>query len=392
MFVAALIGYLLPTPSVGIVGTVGLVEDAQNTVQQMMDRVETLTGYCRVVQAVLVGSPESKTRAEFQNFLLPAQPVLDYLYSNNQSAPRPRPFITIIQQPQHGNLHRVPDHTDVNGTVFEDVYEYQPKPNYLGPDQFIALIDVSGRRVRMVWNLVAVEHVAEPPYLGESELSKLANDCESSQEIKRSVGGGQLDNNESVRYTGLGSATSGNPYTFNNISVTFASLEGQAVGNTAGVGLTAQITLDKDAAGHGWFIDTTPTTNEEFLPTANPTVWQAKAGTAAGGKMDMLSVLLHEYGHAIGLEHSGAASDFMSAALQPGVRKLPSADEMALMARLVAQLKGERGGDTPPGLPQDQPGHPNSPRNGEQTGQAQIDFHDPRKPAPTNTLRRTCPQ
>jgi predicted Zn-dependent protease len=31
--------------------------------------------------------------------------------------------------------------------------------------------------------------------------------------------------------------------------------------------------------------------------------------------MDMLSVLLHEYGHALGLEHSADAHDFMGTTL-----------------------------------------------------------------------------
>ena len=126
----------------------------------------------------------------------------------------------------------------------------------------------------------------------------------------------------------------------NQSLVGFQDLAGSAVGNTVGEGPTAQITLDTTAAGHGWYIDPTPLDNtDDYLPTSNPNLWQAKAGTGAAGKMDMLSALLHEYGHALGLEHSAQVGDFMSATLQPGERRLPSADELALMSQLVAELK-----------------------------------------------------
>ena len=112
--------------------------------------------------------------------------------------------------------------------------------------------------------------------------------------------------------------------------------------------LSAQITLDTNAAGHGWYIAPTPLDNsDDYLPTSDPTVFKARAGSAADGKMDMLSVLLHEYGHALGLEHSGNGADFMAASLQPGVRKLPSAAELTLMSQLVAELKNAGGEATP---------------------------------------------
>ena len=122
----------------------------------------------------------------------------------------------------------------------------------------------------------------------------------------------------------------------------FTDLPGSAVGNTIGEGSPASITLDPTAAGHGWYVDPTPLDNtDDYLPTSNPNVWQAKAGSAAKGKMDMLSVLLHEYGHALGLEHSADARDFMATTLQPGERRLPSSEELALMGQLVAQLKAQ---------------------------------------------------
>lgn len=133
----------------------------------------------------------------------------------------------------------------------------------------------------------------------------------------------------------------------------FSDLTGSAVGETKGEGLNAQITLDTNAAGHGWFIDDTPDNNDEFLPTSDSEVWIAKEGSAAAGKMDMLSVLLHEYGHALGIEHSGDNADYMAASLQPGQRRLPSTEELSLMSRLVAALKGGN----------DDPNDPNDPMN-----------------------------
>jgi hypothetical protein len=128
-----------------------------------------------------------------------------------------------------------------------------------------------------------------------------------------------------LTYTGLDSA----------IKVEISDLAGTAVGSTQG----STITLDTTAAGYNWFIDPTPADNSEFLPTANPDVWIAKAGTEAAGKMDLLSVLLHEYGHALGIDHSANPNDFMATTLTAGVRRLPSAAEMALMQQLIAQAK-----------------------------------------------------
>ncbi|MEQ1526305.1 MAG: matrixin family metalloprotease, partial [Gallionella sp.] len=67
--------------------------------------------------------------------------------------------------------------------------------------------------------------------------------------------------------------------------------------------------------------------------------WVAKAGSAAAGKMDMLTVLLHEYGHALGIDHNPDAHDYMGTTLTAGVRRLPTADELALMGQLIAQAK-----------------------------------------------------
>lgn len=81
------------------------------------------------------------------------------------------------------------------------------------------------------------------------------------------------------------------------------------------------IQIDQDAAGHGWFIDPTPSKNEEFELLEDGS-YKAIEGSEADSKIDLLTVLLHEIGHLIGKEHSDS-NLLMQENLEPGIRKLP---------------------------------------------------------------------
>jgi hypothetical protein len=90
------------------------------------------------------------------------------------------------------------------------------------------------------------------------------------------------------------------------------------------------ITLSPNAAGYGWFVDPTPADNSEFAQQTTLGL-RAGEGSPAAGRMDLLTVILHEEGHALGLGDLPAAgsSDVMAETLSPGVRRLPRAGEAA---------------------------------------------------------------
>ncbi|WP_076864583.1 cadherin domain-containing protein [Bradyrhizobium mercantei] len=115
-------------------------------------------------------------------------------------------------------------------------------------------------------------------------------------------------------------------------AVTFsvADLAGQVVGlESAG-----HITIDSDAAGHGWFIDPTPGDNFEFTQALNAsgTDLLTSSSTAAAGHLDLLTAVVHELGHVLGLPDSSSPADvhdLMYIGLSDGERKLPGAADVA---------------------------------------------------------------
>jgi hypothetical protein len=89
-----------------------------------------------------------------------------------------------------------------------------------------------------------------------------------------------------------------------------------------------RVYLDQDAAGRGWFVDPTPTEDEEFRPTATATQLQA-ADPRAVDRMDLLSVIAHELGHVAGLVDSDSdSSALMDPHLGRGLRRVPGLREV----------------------------------------------------------------
>jgi PhoPQ-activated pathogenicity-related protein len=101
-----------------------------------------------------------------------------------------------------------------------------------------------------------------------------------------------------------------------SVSFTIADLPDQVVGQASGL----TITLDVNAAGFGWFIDTTPFDDAEFSVGSDAGVLYAE-DPAVAGRIDLLTTIMHELGHVLGLDDSSTTSELMHEALEPGVRK-----------------------------------------------------------------------
>ena len=103
------------------------------------------------------------------------------------------------------------------------------------------------------------------------------------------------------------------------IEISVIDIDGLALGYADGT----DIFLDEDAAGLGWWVDSTPLDDVEFF--ADEDGLMKAIDEAARSRMDLLTVLVHEMGHVIGLEDVYDNNrTVMYGSAQAGVRLLPT--------------------------------------------------------------------
>jgi hypothetical protein len=269
------------------------------SVQLSTEKLDTTIGVCQLIPSGPVDMPQS---ADYSLGAVGA--VATYLdrvehtkvYQYLQSATTTE---IVLQQPKHGRL-------DAN------TGKYYPELGYLGKDSVTYLVEIGGHRVKVIYFIQMNPGVGDESYKKlcpnpeywkiSSTLDADGNSTITSVEYQSPIINAGATTTDTAALAATLSTSILSTLSVDPSLVTFnlADLAGGAVGQTTGT----TITLDTNAAGHNWYIDTTPWDNSEYLPTSNPYEWVAKAGIAAYGKMDMLSVLLHEYGHALGINHS----------------------------------------------------------------------------------------
>jgi hypothetical protein len=110
-------------------------------------------------------------------------------------------------------------------------------------------------------------------------------------------------------------------------AVSIVALAGPYLGLESG----DTIWINQTAAGYDWFTDPSPAADQEF----------AANSPGVRGKVDLLTVVAHELGHALGMNHDDGDS-VMTEELAPGVRRHPNAGDQDSVAQEPLQFPGSR--------------------------------------------------
>jgi hypothetical protein len=114
--------------------------------------------------------------------------------------------------------------------------------------------------------------------------------------------------------------------TLRRLKFEVASLPGSYLGEADG----NHIRVDNNAGGNGWFIGSVTSDNAQFGTEVSATRLYTDPESAPAGRIDLLTAIMHEMGHALGLNDSYAEQDrdnVMYGFLTKGERRLPAKNQ-----------------------------------------------------------------
>jgi hypothetical protein len=108
-----------------------------------------------------------------------------------------------------------------------------------------------------------------------------------------------------------------------------SSLPGSYLGLT--LAASHEVLVSADAAGYGWYADASAASDAQFLSGGPGSPLLARPGSAAAGREDLLTVVLHEMGHLAGrpdVSDAGHGDDLMAYHLAAGTRRVDALDQV----------------------------------------------------------------
>lgn len=148
-----------------------------------------------------------------------------------------------------------------------------------------------------------------------SEALKAATAGDGSAAILSEAAADAMGAAAMARWSSILGAT---PALFSDLEFVVGDLDGLDLARLEGT----RITVDRDAAGHGWFVDRTPDDDVEFRVRGDGGAGATPASPASG-RVDLLTAMMHELGHALGFDHDApvqGAGDVMASELVTGFR------------------------------------------------------------------------
>ncbi|MBN8456108.1 hypothetical protein, partial [Accumulibacter sp.] len=181
--------------------------------------------------------------------------------------------VQVVSEPKHGRLIE----------ERADLFIYVPNEGFIGKDQVVFIVELAGRRIKVVQELKVTNESIRLTNSKEDWQRAWRKHCPRDIRLIPPDGRSSMPTGGQFATVGTQQASDQGQSDWSARARSFISvtnLPDFALGQTTGTVPTAEITLDTDAAGHGWFVDNTPWGNEEFLPTSNPGEWVARPGSA----------------------------------------------------------------------------------------------------------------